>query len=104
MSKALADMTDEQFERWLKRQGITGIGAFNISQSRKAQIAAREKEFPTMSSQDFRDNAEEALYRASQKYEASLVNGTAKDVEYARYAQVVMLEAMSIVHKLSIYK
>lgn len=44
MSKSLADMTDEQFERWLKRQGITGIGAFNISLSRKAQIKAREND------------------------------------------------------------
>jgi hypothetical protein len=36
-------MTDEEFERWLKKNKITGIGAFNISMSRKAQIKARGK-------------------------------------------------------------
>jgi hypothetical protein len=32
------EMTDEQFERWLKRNGITGMAAVNASMSRRMTI------------------------------------------------------------------
>jgi len=32
----LATMTDEQYERWLKRKGIRGMAAFAMDQKRKA--------------------------------------------------------------------
>jgi hypothetical protein len=32
------EMTDEQFERWLKRNGITGMAAFNASMARKQSM------------------------------------------------------------------
>lgn len=40
LRKRLADMTDVEFERWLKRNRITGVGAFNVSMARRAQQAS----------------------------------------------------------------
>ena len=42
--KALADMTDAEFERFLKREGITGIGAANLASKRHLDMAVKPHE------------------------------------------------------------
>ncbi len=37
----LADMTDEAFERYLKRKGISGMGAVNVSAKRREELRKR---------------------------------------------------------------
>lgn len=42
-TKALADMTDAEFERFLKRNGYVGIGAANMAIKRRLDIKARQE-------------------------------------------------------------
>ncbi len=36
----IVKMTDEQFERWMKRNGYTGLAAAKLALNRKAALAA----------------------------------------------------------------
>jgi plasmid maintenance system antidote protein VapI len=36
----IAKMTDEQFERWMKRNGYTGLAAVRLAQKRREALAA----------------------------------------------------------------
>jgi hypothetical protein len=40
LTAKIAKMTDEQFERWMKRNGYTGLAAAKLALNRKAAIAA----------------------------------------------------------------
>ena len=38
----LAEMTDAAFEKYLRKHGLTGMGAFAFAQKRRDQIAKRD--------------------------------------------------------------
>jgi hypothetical protein len=40
LTAKIAKMTDEQFERWMKRNGYTGLAAVRLAQKRREALAA----------------------------------------------------------------